>query len=397
MPPLVVGVDASRNRSGGAKAHLIGILSGADPREYGIAEVHVWAYGSLLDALPESQWLIKHSPDELKGSLLRQLWWQFRRLPEEVRDAGCAILLNTDAGTVCRFRPSVVISQDMLSYEPGEIERYGVSRMRARLIALKYVQAWSMRHAEGVIFLSQHAARVIQKTTGRLRRVAVIPHGVGNAFREVVRRPWKTMERNSTVRGVYVSAADLYKHQWNVVRAIGDLRKRGYDIMLSLVGGGEGPAQVRLEAEIRITDPRGEFVEQHAFVAQSALPEIFSRSDLFIFASSCENMPNTLVEGMASGLPIACSDRGPMPEVLGSGGVYFDPEDPASISAAIERLLRDDALRESVTVRATTLSNSYSWERCASETWAFLRDTYQLAESSSVTDVEIADRPPAGL
>ena len=35
-------------------------------------------------------------------------------------------------------------------------------------------------------------------------------------------------------------------------------------------------------------------------------------------------MPNTLVEAMASGLPIACSDRGPMPEVLGDGGVLFD-------------------------------------------------------------------------
>ena len=50
------------------------------------------------------------------------------------------------------------------------------------------------------------------------------------------------------------------------------------------------------------------------------MPEYLSKSNIFIFASSCENMPITLIEGMASGLPIACSDRGPMPEVLQDGG-----------------------------------------------------------------------------
>ena len=77
------------------------------------------------------------------------------------------------------------------------------------------------------------------------------------------------------------------------------------------------------------------------FVPHDDLPSLLAGADLFVFASSCENMPNTLVEAMAIGLPIACSDRGPMPEVLRDGGVYFDPENPESIAAAIETLIRD--------------------------------------------------------
>ena len=50
-----------------------------------------------------------------------------------------------------------------------------------------------------------------------------------------------------------------------------------------------------------------------------------------IFASSCESSSCVLIENMASGLPIACSNRGPMPEVLKDGGVYFDPEKPIDI------------------------------------------------------------------
>ncbi len=54
---IVAGIDASRNRSGGAVAHLVGLLTGSDPMEYGIREVHVWAYKSLLDAVPDYPWL----------------------------------------------------------------------------------------------------------------------------------------------------------------------------------------------------------------------------------------------------------------------------------------------------------------------------------------------------
>ena len=57
----------------------------------------------------------------------------------------------------------------------------------------------------------------------------------------------------------------------------------------------------------------------------------YKDADLGVFASSCENLPIILIEKMASGLPIACSNKGPMPEVLGSAGVYFDPENSYEI------------------------------------------------------------------
>jgi glycosyltransferase involved in cell wall biosynthesis len=76
---------------------------------------------------------------------------------------------------------------------------------------------------------------------------------------------------------------------------------------------------------------------------------------------------------MAVGLPIACSDRGPMPEVLRDGGVYFDPENAVSIAEAIEALIRDADLRTSKAARAKHLAAQYSWARCARETWSFLK------------------------
>ena len=107
------------------------------------------------------------------------------------------------------------------------------------------------------------------------------------------------------------------------------------------------------------------------------MPSVLSKSDIFVFASSCENMPNTLVEAMASGLPIACSDRGPMPEVLGDGGVLFDPESPTSIAAAIRCLVADSSLRKKCSEGALKLADRYSWGRCGSATWRFLLSILQ--------------------
>jgi glycosyltransferase involved in cell wall biosynthesis len=370
---LVVGVDASRNRSGGAKAHLLGILKDSDPLAHGIREVHVWSYRALLERLPDLPWLIKHNPPELERSLLHQMWWQYRALPVEARKNECSILLNTDAGSVCRFRPAVTMSRDMLSYEPGEIKRFGISRARLRLLLLRIVQSQSMRFADGVIFLTQYAARVIQQSTGALGRTAVIPHGVGTAFTNNDSRVSWPENLARSIRCLYVSNAAMYKHQWTVVQAIAALRSRGFNLELVLAGGGRGRAARLLDKEIARNDPTGRFVRCLGFVPHHDLPSLLAEADLFVFASSCENMPNTLVEAMAVGLPIACSNRGPMPEVLRDGGVYFDPEDPESIAGAIETLIRDPGLRMSVATRAKGLSGEYSWARCGAETWQFLR------------------------
>jgi glycosyltransferase involved in cell wall biosynthesis len=370
---LVVGIDASRNRSGGAKAHLLGVLTDSDPLAHGISTVHVWSYRALLDGVPDQPWLVKHNPPELEQSLLRQVWWQFHTLPIEAKRVGCSILLNSDAGSVCRFRPAVTMSQDMLSYEPGEIQRFGVSKARARLILLRILQSQSLRFADGAIFLTDYAANVIQQTTGILRRIAVIPHGVGRAFVERASRADWPVEPARTIRCLYVSNAAMYKHQWVVVQAVAALRNRGFNLELVLAGGGAGRAAQILEKEITRTDPSGRFVKRLGFVPHDELPSLLADADLFVFASSCENMPNTLIEAMAIGLPIACSNRGPMPEVLRDGGVYFDPENSEDIARAIEVLIHDASLRVSVAQRAKELSRQYSWARCGAETWSFLK------------------------
>ena len=242
---------------------------------------------------------------------------------------------------------------------------HGWGRDRWRLIALRVVQDAAFRRAARVLFLTRYAAELVQREAGSLSAVDVVPHGVSSAFFGVTRRPWPGV--GDPVRVVYVSNAAPYKHQWVVVEALARVRATGVAVRLDLVGGGSGPAQTRLDAAVRRWDPDGTWVRQRGAVPAAALPQCLAEADLFVFASSCENMPVTLVEAMAAGLPIACAARGPMPDLLQDGGTYFDPCDAVSIADAVSTLLSSSDLRDRVAARARALASAYSWRRCADE------------------------------
>lgn len=368
---LIVGIDASRNRSGGAVAHLRGLLSGSDPRSHGIQTVHLWAYESLLTQVADQPWLVKHSVPALTGSIWRQLWWQYATLPKLIKALRCNILFNTDAGSVCPTPQCATLSQDMLSFEPGEMQRYKISKARVRLEILKVVQIRSLRRSQLAIFLSEHARKTIIDSTGHLAKTAVIPHGIDERFRSIaqLRRQWPT---TGPIRCLNVSNVAPYKHQWHVAEAIAILRKRGYNLELTLVGGGRGPALTRLIKTLDRLDPQRSFVEFVDFVPNERISTYLAQSDLFIFSSSCENLPVTMLEAMASGIPICSSNRGPMPEVLGKNGLYFDPEQPDAIANTIQSVIDSSESRAHITTDSIIKSQSFTWERCANDTWSAL-------------------------
>ncbi len=128
--------------------------------------------------------------------------------------------------------------------------------------------------------------------------------------------------------------------------------------------------------ETALSDSHKAFVTQTGFVPQKELRANLVTSNLFVFVSSCQNMPVSLLEAMAFGLPITCSNRDPVPEIHADGGVCFDSGKPGSIAAAAEQLTTESALREGVGRRAKQLSEQYSWSRCAEETWKFIGETY---------------------
>ncbi len=373
-----LGIDASNLRVGGGVTHLVEVLRSSQPMAYGIDAVTVWGGRRTLARLPADRpWLrLQHEP-MLDGPLPIRLYWHRARLSSLARIA-CDLLFVPGGMYGGTFEPFVTMSRNMLPFEPTEARRYGPSWTLAKLRILRSQQTSAFRRADGVIFLNDYARTTVMQVVERIGgATAVIPHGVGDRFRRSPRpsRPMTACSEGDPLRLLYVSRIDMYKHQWRVVEAAAALRRRGLPVELTLVGSAYPPAHRRLREAIRRHDPHLSFVHYRGEVPYTQLPEVYHRAEVFIFASSCENMPNVLLEAMAAGLPIACARRGPMPEILGEGGAYFDPEDAVSIREALTPLVQDASFRHRTACAAYDRAQAYTWNRCAAETLEFLVKT----------------------
>jgi glycosyltransferase involved in cell wall biosynthesis len=372
---LTVCIDATNLRRGGGVTHLVEMLSIVSPRSYGITKVVVWGGVDTLNIIPDRKWLEKINPSELNRGLFKRTYWQRFKLADAARAVSCDVLFAPGGSYSANFHPVVTMSRNMLPFEWAELRRYGWSRLALKLLLLRWVQSRTFHRADGMIFLTEYARQGVLKVTGPLSAsTAIIPHGLNSRFQIApkAQRPISEYSHTKPYRVLYVSIIDQYKHQWHVVEAVAALRQEGYPLVLDLIGPAYTPALARLQETLARLDPEGSWVRYHGAIPFEALHQHYADADAGLFASSCENMPNILLETMASGLPVACSNRGPMPEVLGDDGVYFDPEQPRDIARALHELLDSPQLRTELAHASYERAQQFSWQRCADETFGFL-------------------------
>ena len=371
-----LGIDASNLRAGGGVTHLVELLRAADPMAHDFQHVVIWASQATLARLEDRFWLSKRTDPLLESHYLRRALWQRNQLGKLAQTEGCDLLLVPGGSFATDFRPVVTMSRNLLPFEWRELLRYGWSIFSLKLLLLRWSQSRSFQQADGTIFLTRYAQDAVLNVTGALSgQTAIIPHGIDQRFFQPPRQPRPLAESSTAqpLRLVYVSIIDTYKHQWWVAEAVAQLRAEGLPVVLDLIGPAYPPALRRLNRTLRRVDPIGDFIRYWGAVPHHELHARYAAADIGVFASSCENMPNILLEGMASGLPPACSNRGRMAEMLGDAGVYFDPERPAEIAAALRRLMADPELRLSGANAAYARAQTYSWERCAGETFTLMR------------------------
>jgi len=99
------------------------------------------------------------------------------------------------------------------------------------------------------------------------------------------------------------------------------------------------------------------------FVGADALPDFYHGASLYVFPSLYEGFGLPVVEAMACGVPVVCSNRSSLPEVGGEAVLTFDPEDPGAIAAAMERVLSSPELRQTMSEAGIRRVALFSWEK----------------------------------
>lgn len=387
LKKITIGIDATNLNRGGGITHLREVLHAMQQGRRDLDQIIIWGARNTLNALTDAPWILKISPSMLNQGLLLRTLWQKCRLSVNVRKFQCDILFVPGGSYAGNFHPVVCMSRNLLPFELGELKKYGFSFFTLKMLLLRFIQSRSYRRSDGVIFLTEYAQRVVTEITGCIAGATTkIPHGINARF---IRAPKLQLDISEysyvkPYKILYVSIVDHYKHQCSVVEAVSILRLQGFPVVLELVGPAYAPALKKLQKIMSRLDHTNSWVKYYGAVDFERLHDFYFHADLGIFASSCENMPNILLEIMGSGLPIACSNRGPMPEILGDAGIYFDPESPDNIAEALKILINSPQLRSSLSKMSHKLVGRYSWMRCAEETLEFLSMVVQNGKSKNV-------------
>ena len=371
---VILGIDAFNLSRGGGLNHLVELLNVAEPSLNGFEKVIIWGGADTLSLIEERSWLEKKHEPMLDRGLPFRIFWHYFVEQRRAIESKCDIIFLPGGSAFSGFRPVVTMSRNILPFELRELFRYRWSFMTLRLILLRWIFLHSLRKAEGVIFLTKYASEVLNNNfLIREKCFKIIPHGLNERFFHKPRYYSKTTNIvKPSLHLIYVSNIDVYKHQWNLVEAVNKLRCLGYNLTLDLIGAFYPPAMSRLKSSMKQFDPLQKWLKYWGEVSFDQLHNHYKIADIGIFASSCENLPNILLETMAAGLPIACSNRGPMPEILGDTGLYFNPEDPSDIANSLRKIIDQTELSSKLAFKSYSKAKEYSWEVCASETFSYL-------------------------
>lgn len=368
----ILGIDAVNIQGGGGGlTHLAELIAHARPARYGFDEVLLFG-GKSLDRISDHSWLNKIQLSSERIGPFQQVVW--KKLSSKRRLGNCSLVFSPSATFDHRDIRYVSLPQNMLIFDKNESQRFPLGWTRARYRMLRSVQMRSLKNATGNIFLSKYAFETISRILPELRDKphSIVHHGVDNRFvRPECDFESFSLKSKKQIELLYVSTINYYKHQWNVVNAVSRLRENGLNVKLQLVGAAHPPALRRLRQAMI---GKEHFVTYTGPLDYKSLHHKYLDCDVFVFASTCENMPNILIEAMAAGLPIACSSYPPMPEFLKNCGVYFDPTCVNSIYQTVFQILDDSKLRFECSRNALLEARNYSWQNTADETFEFLRE-----------------------
>lgn len=210
----------------------------------------------------------------------------------------------------------------------------------------------------------------------RQKKTKVIPLAVSPSFQPLPRQGKEAIRLKYGLPEkfiLYVGSHKPHKNLKNLLKAFARTKARK-SVILALAGsmGRYSGELVALAQKLGIEGS----VRWLGRVPDGDLPALYSASTAFVFPSLYEGFGLPVLEAMSCGTPVTCSEIPALREVAGEAALYFDPRSPDSMAQAIDNILEDQELRESLREKGFARASGFSWEKSARETIAFYREVY---------------------
>ncbi len=316
---------------------------------------------------PETERFRLSKPRHPPSNRLARMLWEQVRLPRQVNACQCDVLhspgyISPRAGG----RPIVLTVYDLIAMEHPEWCRT-TNRLNYRF--------W--------LPISLHRARmIIAPSTATATRIAARWPHLEPRIRRIPLAPKDTYRKESAqtlprpIPDPYVLFVGNHEPKKNVdtlVRAFTRFVRTTKHPHRLVIAGGPGWGTQSLETLIA-AEGIADRVTIQGYVPQADLPAYYAHAAAFVFPSLYEGFGLPVLEAMAAGTPVVCSACGALEEVAGKAARFVEPHDTAAIAAALDSILANPELRQSMIANGLRQSARFTWQHTAEQTVAIYRE-----------------------
>jgi glycosyltransferase involved in cell wall biosynthesis len=240
--------------------------------------------------------------------------------------------------------------------------------------------------ADAIILASHDAADKFEQHVAAARgKTVAVHHGVDGEFYRIeddhglsaVRDRYQLPERFI----LYLGQIYPMKNVSGIVAAYAQLRgKIPHKLVIAGAPGHRAERELASIARYGLEDD----VVLVGRVPDEDLPPIYSLADVFVFPSLYEGFGIPLLEAMACGCPVVTSTAGSCPEVVGDAAVIVDPGNVEAIAAAVDDLLNNPSLAQTMIAKGRERARAFTWEQCARDTIAVFEQVGEQPAGKSI-------------
>lgn len=368
-------INAASAHMGGSVTHLQNILRWL-PEKMPLAQVVVYVPETTVDVLPTGEGIDVRPYPYGSTQGLQRLYFDQVEIPRLAWREGSDVLFSaTGFGTLWSPVPQVLLVRNMKYFDPQFQAKYralGRSFTRTRL--RRWHSLLSIRAAEAVLF----PTRAMTETVGTHISLAGTPThalhygydwahfaasgGDEDGMPEVLRQH---VGRKGLLL-LNVSTYAVHKNLETLIEALPRLLDRHPNLTLVTTTSREQTSDkeeydrlIRRADELGVSDAWTEL----GYVPHEELPSVYRAADAYVFPSFTESFGHSMVEAMASGLPVIVADTDVNREVCANAGSYFDPFDSTDCAKAIRGVLEDENRQTEMIQASVQRAEDFSWER----------------------------------
>ena len=227
-------------------------------------------------------------------------------------------------------------------------------------IYIPTIAKWTFKSADKIICYTENEKSLLVKLGIDSDKLAVIHNGTDtNMF-----IPCEKEKNNNQI--LWIGRFTPGKGVEYLIDAFNILVKEYSDFKLLMIG--RGPLKENIEQKIRDLDLSKNIIIRE-FVPNSELPEIYKSSDVFVLPSLNEGVPRTILEAIACGIPVVCTELPQLVNVVDGCGLLVPVKDSQALAEGISKIVsdRDMAQKFGKNGRVKVVEN-YSWEDTVKKT-----------------------------